>query len=561
MDDNRHDHTLDELADLFLTGRRPHDPAGKPPTAAGHDDDADAAPRGPIKLNPKPAAGRRAPGQAAGEDLQPPARRSTDRTGLRLAQPVVAPVNPRDDQTQPQAAPVAAEAVVLGNLPGLAGAWLTQHAQRLAQRHGPVLIVHADAGALELELVYPQRPGSGRDAAQDQALHDADELHHVLDLLAGGAAGDRLGRVLIHLDDSLAADTRDARLVHVGRGLLMTGTDGAALAAAARLIQRWTPGDDRPGLDRLHLVPVGNPLDQEAASLLAGEAGAALGRPVRMTAALDKMVPVSVRQLGGWDDGPAWDQLMTWLDAQVDAPAAPKAAPRPAPRQPDAAQKGSDPFSPPDAAEGTTTPIDANVGYDAAIDAAADIAQAWSNATAELVDDDPFAAVDARQPAAGEEGSESFSSAPRSAPQAEADADGDADRPDLAALLLREPRPTIPGGLALDARSPQHPQTQLVLDQDGRLHLLRATDSDDARAAILDLIQTRRWAHEHRALLQLTVRQTRMDTSLSPIVHLFTDRPDLASGLVHRLGGALRLHVLQRVAVGPHHTWVSIPVN
>ena len=46
---------------------------------------------------------------------------------------------------------VAVEAVILGNLPGLSGPWLTQYAQLLAQQEGPVAILHVDDDLIDLE--------------------------------------------------------------------------------------------------------------------------------------------------------------------------------------------------------------------------------------------------------------------------------------------------------------------------------------------------------------------------------------------------------------------------
>src|SRR5690606_18284235 len=102
----------------------------------------------------------------------------------------------------------------------------------------------------------------------------------------------------------------------------------------------------------------------------------------------------------------------------------------------------------------------------------------------------------------------------------------------------------IAGGMALEARCPHQPRTQLVLDQRGGLHLLRRHASartdralptspteepalHELRAAVLDLIESRKWGQEHVELLELTQRQCRFARQVQPVLHLFTDRADL----------------------------------
>ena len=104
-----------------------------------------------------------------------------------------------------------------------------------------------------------------------------------------------------------------------------------------------------------------------------------------------------------------------------------------------------------------------------------------------------------------------------------------------------------------------------MLDQNGQLHLLaKHTAGDDPgilRDAMLDLMAARAWVHEHRELIALTQRQLRFDTNTEPQLHLFTPRADWATGLITRLGNALKLHLLAKVTVGQQATWFTTALN
>ena len=56
-------------------------------------------------------------------------------------------------------------------------------------------------------------------------------------------------------------------------------------------------------------------------------------------------------------------------------------------------------------------------------------------------------------------------------------------------------------------------------------------------------------------------RQCRFDEQVKPLVHLFTDRADLATGLVTRLKGMMKLHLLQRIELGGESAWYCTPLN
>lgn len=138
------------------------------------------------------------------------------------------------------------------------------------------------------------------------------------------------------------------------------------------------------------------------------------------------------------------------------------------------------------------------------------------------------------------------------------------DEPDLAAFLDLGP---AGGGLVLQARRPGHERTQVLLDEAGTLHLLHRHDpgegdtAESLRAAVLELIDTRQWVREHIALLQLTQRQCRFDLEAEPVLHLFTPDAKLAVSLADSIGTYVKLHLLQRVAVGREQAWVCTALN
>ncbi|MCC7145604.1 MAG: hypothetical protein IT443_04090 [Phycisphaeraceae bacterium] len=125
----------------------------------------------------------------------------------------------------------------------------------------------------------------------------------------------------------------------------------------------------------------------------------------------------------------------------------------------------------------------------------------------------------------------------------------------------------LPGSVGLEARCPFNADIQLALDQDGRLHLLYhvtekvmarlAQNENGLRQAVLELLATGRWVREHAGVLQLTQRQCRIDSAAEPGLHLFTDQPKTAVALSQRLGGQLKVHLLQQVFVGQGSTWTT----
>ena len=115
-------------------------------------------------------------------------------------------------------------------------------------------------------------------------------------------------------------------------------------------------------------------------------------------------------------------------------------------------------------------------------------------------------------------------------------------------------------------RCPHHPQTQLVLDEEGRVHLLCHQVAGQCTDAVLHglmvaLMETRAWVREHLELLKLTQRQCRFDSAAEPVLHLFTDQAKNAVGMIGRLGATVTVHLLQQVRLGNDSTWVCNDLN
>ncbi|MCC6580699.1 MAG: hypothetical protein IT440_09670 [Phycisphaeraceae bacterium] len=131
------------------------------------------------------------------------------------------------------------------------------------------------------------------------------------------------------------------------------------------------------------------------------------------------------------------------------------------------------------------------------------------------------------------------------------------DEVDLGAFL-------VDGGVKLAARCPHHPDTQLLLDEDGRLHLLMhhvAARQPSLREAVIELLAARHWVRRHLSLLELTQRQLRFDPQAQPTLHLFTDDAKPAVAIVHDLQQDVRVHLLRQVSVGSQSAWFSTELN
>ena len=457
---------------------------------------------------------------------------------------------PNDDWTQRDTTPAVgvAEAIMLGNLPGMSGPWLTQYGQLLAQQDGGVAILHLDLenDAIDLELIEPTAHQAKADEPEGSGKLDFQGSRQgpSLRIPPGGYAGRDLVEVLDQLNRSRVSPVRTV-LLHVDPTpnylpylldteywTLLSGADDAAIVAGYRLLKQLLESDERVARAHVGLMVVGS--DQEAGQHAAGKLRTAVANflqtPIELIGFQEKMIPARCRTLGRFEGlGELWPRLTAWIEALVPPtpvePLGETFAAAETPRQPEPVAK---------------QPKQARPAPRVVI-------------KPEAVPTSAVVSVPLNNPAADE---------PKT-PTLEA-----SEEVDLFELIDTDPHTTasIPGGLALEARCPSQPHTQLALDATGRLHLLHRHDSADGdpptpKEAIVELVAVRDWARQHRQLLQLTERGRRFDADADPVLHLFTDRADLSVHLVARLGDLLKLHLLRDVAVGDQHTFFCTPLS
>jgi len=493
-----------------------------------------------------------------------------------------------DQNPDPEPAAMV-EAVMLGHLPGLAGPWLTQYAQLLADQTGPVLIIHVDEhdapgsgtsvpvsptpdqGRIDLELVEPNDKhhpasaparGSVRVPPRPPSTPETDPAIGMIDAMVRARVG-KVSTILLHLE----ADTdpkRLSRLLAIDDWTLLTGSDDIAVAGAQALLRKLAEADTRAAEKQVALMVMGAELRaaEAAARRIAQACEPIFKHPPLSLGSHARLGPVNVRQLGSFTGlGRLWPRLVAYF-ADLDTPEAPEVTEAPPPPAQPQPQPRTPPQHEPEAAAASaraTPPRHDGLGASASASASA-AAGASTSATATAT-----APPRRQRPAV----------TPR--PPRPAAASGSAtDPPPRLAELVAAGSHGITGGIALEARCPYQPLTELVLDEAGRLHLLRrevpVTAEDDAtaahvpddagiRAAIVDLVEARKWVREHLELLKLTLRDADFDAEADPSMHLFTAKAHLATPLVAKLGDQVRLHLLQQVTVGRESTWFTTPLN
>ncbi len=523
--------TLGELDELTqeLLGMVDNDPAAADPSASEYQHIADAleaAPEAAPEVAPEVAP---APGNAAGPSLRLAGRGDEDDDDS---------AGGSNGAARPNVA--LAEAVLLGNLPGMAGPWLTQYGQLLAQQDGAVAILHVDTDRIDLEVIEPtQHDADGaRGAFSGPSLRvppggfAGRDLIAVLDQLCG-ARGMAVRTILLHLDPTPEALPR---LLDLDYWTLLSGADDAAVVAGYRLLKRLLESDGRVARAHVGLMVVGSDKEagQHAAAKLRSAAANFLHTPIELIGYQQKMIPARCRTLGTFAglEG-LWPRLTEWL-SRLEAPRVdPAVAAEPVASSIERSEALAE--EPPAAASrAALPPLDAPVRVEAV--------------------SPPKSERQAQTP-------------PRWELTCEPD-ESQAVEVDLFGLIDSDARAaaSIPGGLALEARCPSQPHTQLALDSMGRLHLLHRHDSAEGdpptpKEAIVELVAVRDWARQHRQLLQLTERGRRFDPEADPVLHLFTDRADLSVHLVSRLGDLLKLHLLRDVSVGEQRTFFCTPLS
>lgn len=550
MDDDHTKQALDDLADLFLTGIESDGRSTAPRRVAPKANPLDGP--APIRLRPKLTVhhDEPAPGPTPEKEMLdavtggPEPQQDSEAPYLRLADedtpsPQQSEGSDRPAVSQNQPAMAMVEAVLLGNLPGVSGPWLQQYAQIIANQDGPVAVLHVGAERVEVELIE-SKDTAGQLRPVIEMGREGDRRPALVALLDSlvRAGEHAVTTVMVHVEPTVDG-TESLRLFAIDDWTLLCGGDDASVVAAYRMLKQRAETDVTVSDKRVGLMIMGadQAQGQAAAQRIRSTADSFLNTPVELVGWQKQMIPVHVRQLGTFENvTQLWPRLCDWfatLEAppveHVEAPApqpepapapvveAPKAKPRPRvqPARPvvmdiPAPQRRERPRptprrEPEPAPEATPTPVAA--------------------------------------------------AAPQSDPTPDTRHPTSEAAPTLASLIE-----TLPGSVALEARCPKVPGAEIVLDQQGALHLLYK-QAGDLERAITELLAARQWVEEHRRLLALTQRQLKLDEASATSLHLFTERAELATQLVARLGDQLKLHLIRQVAVGGTSTWVCAPLN
>jgi hypothetical protein len=392
---------------------------------------------------------------------------------------------------------------------------LTQYGQACAADRGRTVLLRLGE-QIELEMLTAGE-GELASPAEAERTSAGEGPAEVLERLRLSTSPVR--RVLVAPDGQMTATVAASWLAALPGWTLICGADQAARAAAEQqvraLVQQAPTLAQRPlalwvvGTEPGAAREAGEQLRSSLASLVTG--------PVRFAGCQPRMEPVESQPLGSFPaNAQVTERLQGWLDQVTEQ------------TQPAASNQTAH-------AEGAPAP--GNAG---------ELGEVLADPTAGRARPSDQAAENA-QPSA---------------------TDGTGEGLDLVELLTTQAG-VVAGGVALAARCPDHRETQLLLDQGGRLHLLRrhapgtgeGHDLTSLRAAVVELLEARQWVRRHLELLQLTHRQQTIDMHQPPVLHLFTHRPDLAAGLSQRLGSLLKLHLLQHVQLRQESGWHCTPLN
>lgn len=126
---------------------------------------------------------------------------------------------------------------------------------------------------------------------------------------------------------------------------------------------------------------------------------------------------------------------------------------------------------------------------------------------------------------------------------------------DLVALIAQGSAALV-SPVTLDARIPNQANTQLAVDAQGTVHLLKK-GSGVVSEDVMQLIEAGQWVRENLELIALTQRdQDFVDTA--PVLHLLTDQ---ATQLTGKLQSQIKLHLLQQVTLGKETGWFCTPMG
>jgi hypothetical protein len=455
------------------------------------------------------------------------------------------------------------EAVFLGNLPGFALPWLTQYAQYLAPRHGPVVIVQMDAQRVDLQLVTgePAQP-----LLQEETAPEADAPANLsLSQWLERKAASLTPQVKVWLIPMPASWTPSMRLLaqHADQWTLVCGADDAAVVGTYRLLKQLVEVDAEAHAEQAH--PIGLMLmgSDEATSRAAAEkldhtASQFLDTSIRLIGWQKRMQPVNLHRVGEYvcHDRDPTPQVESFLLSMS----------RLAHRGEEAdtvSKRGFDGAAPGELAE---EPVSFSELVSLAKESETELHLVGNTGT-------PWPDIENAEP---QPPPIERTAMPTGCgvlhpgePPAPPSLESEISNLNLADYISIE-------GTPLPACCPHHPQVQFLVDPLGCLHLLHQHDATaqgtpaappgsserrGLREALVVLLESQNWAVEHLKLLQMTCPSLRLDPSAKPALHLLTNDARGAVALAGRLGGMVKLHLLQQVVVGDSKTWFCAPLN
>jgi hypothetical protein len=423
------------------------------------------------------------------------------------------------------------QGLILGHLPVLPSAWVTQYARQFAlSSGGPVAVLRVRGGEVSLDLIS----GQG-----DPALGQFEEPGDTPDLRAGVALAAPVARSWVLLVES-SAEPSLAALPGLDALTLITGTDEAAIVSGYQSLKRLLPagaGNDAPAVQ---IAMMGAPAQKaaESAERIARAAGAFLGRRITVSAVISKVSPariVTIFRGPLTHQGPPGEFLERALRMIRTASAAAPAAPTVHPLGPAAPVQPAPHTAPVQSASGGRFAEPVRV------------AQARPAPLAPIPTGPPTSHLPASTPPAAPQTSERpvQASAAPSYPQGAPDS------------LARH----IPGLETLGFVCPYAPEIELALDEAGAMHLLsRADGASRTPEPLAAMMTVATWAMQHERLIALAAAglNRRLDDRSPLSQHLFT--PD-ARRVRALLDTPVRLHLLAPVTVEGRQGWFCTPLN
>lgn len=560
MDDTNSRQQLEELADLYLTGitddaeQQADDPVAE--TLEGLEGPA------PIRLSPKLEPTDTTEIEVEEPEDRHPVLRLTEQeaeeeTATQDINEVTMQASaPIDEQVETGPPPRAVvEAVLLGNLPGMSGPWLTQYAQLLAQSEGPVALLHVTDDGIDLELVEPRaeaEPLPTQPMSPVRIPPMRGNKTGLVGLLDAMASSDTtpVNTILVRLETATDALTL-SRLAAMEDWTLLCGSDESSVAAAVQQLRGVVRADPRLADRNVGVMVMGSneEISRGAAKNIGSDLEHDLAHPVEFLGHLKRMQPVQVREIGSFPDTLSlWPQFVSWLEtveapepkAQIEAATPEPITPAPAAQapKPTPSATASSPAPQPMFRQAAPTPPPPRAATRPAESTTATSAPSMGQAPAR-----PVVASAPTRPAPS----------PRViAPKAELDL----------IALVGQGSAALDNPAVLDARIPDQPQTQLAVDGQGVVHILAQHESNalDTSQAVMQLIEAGRWISENLELIALTQRD-RQFVDQEPVLHLLTDQADQSTRLVAKLAGQIRLHLLQQVQIGRDTGWFCTPLS